>query len=156
MVTRSRASSRQRDDERRLAEAVAAVERHLRVPGTDRPLVPYPEQVAGARALLRGAVVEMATGEGKTVVAALAAALWAREGPVHVATANAYLAGRDAAWMGPVYADLGLGVGVVTPESNAAERREQYARDIVYSTLSELGFDYLRDRMVTRAADRVQ
>jgi preprotein translocase subunit SecA len=139
-----------------LAAVQAAIERHLRIPEEDRPLVPYPEQVAGARALLRGAVVEMATGEGKTITAAFAAALWARAGPVHVATANAYLAARDAAWLEPVYADLGLSVGVVTPETVPVGRREQYGRDIVYSTLSELGFDYLRDRMVTRPEDRVQ
>jgi preprotein translocase subunit SecA len=144
------------DVERELAAVQAAIERHLRVPDSDQPLVPYPEQVAGARALLRGSVVEMATGEGKTVTAAFAAAIWARVGPVHVATANAYLAGRDAAWLRPVYTDLGLSVGVVMPESTAADRRQQYGRDIVYATLSEFGFDYLRDRMVVRAADRVQ
>jgi len=139
-----------------LGEVHAAIVRHLHVPNSDEPLVPYPEQVAGARALLRGAVVEMATGEGKTITAAFAAAAWVREGPVHIATANAYLAARDAAWLEPVYTDLGLRVGVVLPESTPAQRREQYGREIVYSTLSELGFDYLRDRMVTRAADRVQ
>lgn len=134
----------------------AAIERHLRVPGTDRALVPYPEQVAGARGLLRGSVVEMATGEGKTVTAGFAAAVWARAGPVHIATANAYLAARDAAWLEPVYADLGLRVGVVAAEHTAAQRQAQYARDIVYSTLSEFGFDYLRDRMVKQLQDRVQ
>lgn len=139
-----------------LAASIAAVSRHLRVPGTDEPLVPYPEQVRGARALLRGAVAEMATGEGKTITAALAAPVWARAGPVHIATANAYLAERDAALLAPVYADLGLSTGVITPETPAAERRRQYERDIVYSTLAELGFDYLRDWLVTRAADRVQ
>src|SRR5215207_5072173 len=157
MASRPRASAvAQQEESERLADVQAAIERHLHVPGDDQPLVPYPEQVAGARALLRGAVVEMATGEGKTITAAFAAALWAREGPVHVATANTYLAGRDAAWLEPVYADLGLSVGVVAPETPPSARQQQYARDIVYSTLSELGFDYLRDRMVTRVADRVQ
>lgn len=158
MVSHHPASSARRPPsiDEQLGAVQAALERHLRVPESDQPLVPYPEQLAGARALLRGAVIEQATGEGKTVTAAFAAAVWAREGPVHVATANPYLAARDAGWLRPVYADLGLEVGVVTPESTPAQRREQYRRAIVYSTLSELGFDYLRDRMVTRAADRVQ
>jgi preprotein translocase subunit SecA len=156
-IARASSGRRLNDDiERRLVEVQAAIERHLRVPGMDRALVPYPEQVAGARGLLRGSVVEMATGEGKTVTACFAAAVWAREGPVHVATANSYLAARDAAWLEPVYAELGLRVGVVTPENTGSQRQAQYARDIVYSTLSEFGFDYLRDRMVKRLQDRVQ
>ena len=150
------AGSADRRHQATFAAVREAIARRLTAPHTDRPLEPYPEQVAGARALLRGEVAEMATGEGKTITAAFAAACWAREGPVHVATANAYLAARDAAWLGPVYADLGLRTGVVTPEMGAAERRRQYACDVVYSTLAELGFDYLRDRLVTRAADRVQ
>jgi preprotein translocase subunit SecA len=143
-------------DEATLAAVRDAIRRHLTVPGTDRPLEPYPEQIASARALLRGAVIEMATGEGKTITAAFAAACWARHGPVHIATANEYLAGRDAGLLAPVYADLGLTTGVVTAALGPAERRRQYARDIVYSTLAELGFEYLRDRLVTRPADRVQ
>lgn len=139
-----------------IAAACEAMRRHLRVPATGAPLDPYPEQVAAARALLRGSVVEMATGEGKTVVAALAAACWAGQGPVHVATANAYLAERDAAWLRPVYQALGLSVGVVTPTQGRDARRQAYACDVVYSTLAEFGFDYLRDRLVLRPADRVQ
>ncbi len=139
-----------------IAAACEAMRRHLRVPATGAPLDPYPEQVAAARALLRGSVVEMATGEGKTVVAALAAACWAREGPVHVATANAYLAERDAAWLRPVYQALGLSVGVVTPPQGREARQRAYACDVVYSTLAEFGFDYLRDRLVLQPTDRVQ
>ncbi len=153
-------SSMQRErhaaDDATIAAACEAMRRHLRVPATGAPVDPYPEQVAGARALLRGAVVEMATGEGKTVVAALAAACWAREGPVHVATANAYLAERDAAWLRPVYEALGLSVGVVTPLATREARRQAYACDVVYGTLAEFGFDYLRDRLVLRPRDRVQ
>lgn len=139
-----------------LAEASAVAGRELVVPGTTELLTPFAEQIAGARALLRGAVAEMATGEGKTLVAGLAAAVRARSGPVHIATANDYLAARDAAWLAPLYTALGLTVGVITAETDHHERGRQYGRDVVYATLAEFGFDYLRDRLVTHPNDRVQ
>src|SRR5215213_3567360 len=105
-ATRAATADTHDRDTQRFATIQAAVERHLREPGSDRPLVPYPEQRAGARALLRGSIVQMATGEGKTITAAFAATVWAADGPVHIATANGYLAERDAGWLQPVYADL--------------------------------------------------
>ncbi len=145
-----------RDEDATIEAVRAAIVKHLTVPGTATPLEPYPEQIAGARSMLRGAVAEMATGEGKTIAAAFTAAVWARSGPVHVATANGYLAARDADLLRPVYAELGFTTGAVTPEMPPRTRRAHYRRDIVYSTLSELGFDYLRDRLVLRPLDRVQ
>ncbi len=119
---------------------------------------PYDVQVVGALALLAGKVVEMATGEGKTLTAALAAFghVRAGNGPVHVLTVNDYLARRDAEWMEPVYTLLGLTVGWVTEASTPEERREAYACDVTYVSVSEAGFDYLRDQLVTDVADRVQ
>ena len=153
---RRRQRAAEHEPEATLARVAAAISAHLTDPATGRPLVPYPEQIAGARALLRGAVAEMATGEGKTLTAAFAAAVWARLGSVHLATANAYLAERDAALLAPVYADLGLTTAALTPLLPAAERRRRYAADIIYAPLSEFGFDYLRDRLVVHVGDRVQ
>ncbi len=103
-------------------------------------------QLLGGLAMLRGRVVEMATGEGKTLTATLPAATYALAGaPVHVLTVNDYLAVRDAATMEPIYALLGLSVGCVTGGMDRAERRAQYARDIVHVTAKELAFDWLRD-----------
>jgi preprotein translocase subunit SecA len=111
-------------------------------------VTPFITQVIAARALLDNQLVEMATGEGKTLVIALAAGLAALAGmPVHVVTANDYLAGRDAEALGPWYATMGLRIGVVTALSDSAARRAAYARDIVYATAKELGFDYLRDHV---------
>ena len=98
----------------------------------------------------------MKTGEGKTLTATMCVYLNALAGKgVHVITVNEYLAGRDADWMGRIYRALGLTVGVNKRELNAREKREAYECDITYTTNSELGFDYLRDNMVTSVKDRV-
>ncbi|GAA0743091.1 accessory Sec system translocase SecA2 [Dactylosporangium roseum] len=115
----------------------------------------YDVQILGAQVLLAGHVVEMATGEGKTLTAAIAAAGYAAQGPVHVITVNDYLARRDAEWMRPVYELLDLTVGWVNESSTPEERREAYARDITYVSVSEAGFDLLRDSIVTDIGDRV-
>ncbi|UQU68071.1 accessory Sec system translocase SecA2 [Couchioplanes caeruleus] len=119
---------------------------------------PYDVQLLGAMALLSGKVAEMATGEGKTLTATVAAYGHVRlgNGPVHVLTVNDYLARRDATWMEPVYQLLGLSVGWVTEASTPQERREAYAADVTYVSVSEAGFDYLRDQLVTDVEDRVQ
>ena len=106
-------------------------------------------QVVGAFAMIKGMLAEMATGEGKTLTATLVAGTAGLAGvPIHIVTVNDYLARRDAELMGPLYASLGLSVGVVVGGQNAAERRAAYACDITYCTNKELAFDYLRDRMV--------
>lgn len=117
---------------------------------------PYKVQIEGSIAMHRGDIAEMKTGEGKTLTATMAVYLNALEGKgVHVITVNEYLAGRDAAWMGEIYRFLGMSVGVNKRELSPAEKREAYASDITYTTNSELGFDYLRDNMVTDVKDRV-
>ncbi len=106
----------------------------------------YDTQLFAARVMLDGQLAEMATGEGKTLAAAVAAATAALAGiPVHVVTANDYLAGRDAAALRVLYAALGLSVGAVTQPMPAPARRAAYACDITYCTAKELVFDYLRD-----------
>ncbi|ASW55016.1 accessory Sec system translocase SecA2 [Plantactinospora sp. KBS50] len=119
---------------------------------------PYDVQLLGAMSLLSGKVAEMATGEGKTLTATVAAYGHVRlgNGPVHVLTVNDYLARRDAEWMEPVYRLLGLSVGWVNEASTAQERRAAYGRDVTYVSVSEAGFDYLRDQLVTDIEDRVQ
>src|SRR5918998_285410 len=119
---------------------------------------PYDVQLLGAMALLSGKVAEMATGEGKTLTATIAAYGHVRtgHGPVHVLTVNDYLARRDATWMEPVYTLLGLSVGWVTEASTPEERRAAYGADVTYVSVSEAGFDYLRDQLVTDVEDRVQ
>jgi preprotein translocase subunit SecA len=108
----------------------------------------YPVQVIGGWVMLNGYVAEMETGEGKTLTATLAAGAAALAGvPVHVITVNDYLAGRDAAWMAPVYQALGLTVGSVTEGLPYDQRREAYRRDITYCTSKELVFDYLKDKL---------
>ena len=105
-------------------------------------------QLMGGWGLLQGKLVEMETGEGKTLTATLPASVAALAGvPVHVITVNDYLAARDAQSMGPVYAFLGLSVGVVTQDMNPDARRGAYACDITYCTNKDLAFDYLRDRV---------
>jgi len=105
----------------------------------------YDVQIAGAIALAEGAVIEMNTGEGKTFVAPLAACLYALDGRgVHVLTANDYLAARDAALLKPVYEMLGLKVGVVLADTPPSERTRAYMADVTYTTVMQLGFDYLR------------
>ncbi len=112
---------------------------------------PYDVQMQGARALLRGCVAEMRTGEGKTLVAALAAAVHALAGrPVHVVTANEYLAARDGEELAPLYARMGLSVGVVVPDQPPDERQRAYAADVVHASGKDLAFDYLRDRIHLR------
>ena len=107
-------------------------------------------QLIGGVALHQGRIAEMKTGEGKTLVATLAAYLNALEGKgVHVVTVNDYLAKRDAEWMGKLYSFLGLKVGCVIHAVEGPARHEQYMADITYGTNNEFGFDYLRDNMVT-------
>jgi preprotein translocase subunit SecA len=117
---------------------------------------PYDVQLLGAMELLAGHVVQMATGEGKTLAGALAAAGYALQGrPVHVMSVNDYLARRDAEWMGPVYELLGVSVGSVGQTSTPEERRAAYAKDVTYGSVSEIGFDVLRDRLCTDRAEMV-
>ncbi len=112
-------------------------------------LRPFDVQIAAAVVIHEGAVVELATGEGKTLVATMPAYLNALTGRgVHVATVNDYLAGRDAEWFGPVYQALGVTVGVLRGEDH--ERAEAYQQDITYGTAAEFGFDFLRDRLKLR------
>jgi preprotein translocase subunit SecA len=114
-------------------------------------------QVLGAAALHRGMVAEMKTGEGKTLVSTMPAYLNALAGDsVHLVTVNDYLASRDAEWMGAVHRFLGLSVGLIQNGMSPQERHPAYASDITYGTNNEFGFDYLRDNMAMRAADRVQ
>jgi preprotein translocase subunit SecA len=111
-------------------------------------LRPYPVQLMGGLALLDGRFVEMATGEGKTLAASLAAATAVLAGvPTHVLTVNDYLAGRDAEQLHPLYEALGISVGAVQHGQTPDERRAAYACDIVYSAHREVAFDYLRDRL---------
>lgn len=114
-------------------------------------------QLEGGIALHQGRIAEMATGEGKTLVATLPAYLNALTGKgVHVVTVNDYLATRDANWMGKLYKFLGLSVGIVVPGMTPDEKRAAYNSDITYCTNNELGFDFLRDNMVVRKAEKVQ
>jgi len=114
-------------------------------------------QLIGGLVLHQGKIAEMRTGEGKTLVATLPAYLNALSGNgVHIITVNDYLARRDSEWMGKVYGFLGLTVGVIVSGLSRDERRAAYSCDIVYGTNNEFGFDYLRDNMAFRQADRVQ
>ena len=114
-------------------------------------------QLIGGSVLHRGMIAEMATGEGKTLVATLPVYLNALTGKgVHVVTVNDYLAKRDAEWMGAIYKFLGLSVGCIVHGLNDDERRQAYAADITYGTNNEYGFDYLRDNMKFRLEDMVQ
>jgi preprotein translocase subunit SecA len=114
-------------------------------------------QLIGGIVLHEGKIAEMATGEGKTLVATLPACLNALEGKgVHIVTVNDYLAKRDRDWMGVIYGFLGLSVGVIVHELNDRERKEAYGCDITYGTNNEFGFDYLRDNMKFNIEDYVQ
>ena len=114
-------------------------------------------QLIGGIVLHQGKISEMATGEGKTLVATLAAYLNALSGKgVHIITVNDYLARRDREWMGPIYEFLGLTVGVIQHDMDPQLRQIAYGSDIVYGTNNEYGFDYLRDNMVVRKEDMVQ
>ncbi len=136
---------------------------------------PFDVQLLGAIALHEGKIAEMKTGEGKTLVAPLAAALNAMSGwGVHIVTVNEYLAKRDPQWMGPIYHGLGLAVGIIQHDTaylfdpdyrtkdetlvhlRPVERKEAYDADVTYATNNELGFDYLRDNMVQELSERVQ
>ena len=106
-------------------------------------------QMVGGIVLHQGKISEMATGEGKTLVAPLAACLNALTGEgVHIITVNDYLAKRDSEWMGPIYKFLGLTVGLIQNDISPNERKKSYQADIAYGTNNEFGFDYLRDNMV--------
>lgn len=111
-------------------------------------LRPFDVQIIGALAMHNGAIAEMQTGEGKTLAAVLTIFANASGGPVHVWTANDYLARRDAHWMGPVYQWLGLTTGHITQSMSPEERRHAWACDVTYSTANEAGFDYLRDQLI--------
>ena len=117
---------------------------------------PYPVQLMGATVMQGGDIAEMKTGEGKTLTSVMAVYLNALEGKgVHVVTVNEYLSERDANWMGQIYRFLGLTVGVNLRQLTKFQKKQAYACDITYTTNSELGFDYLRDNMVTNINDRV-
>lgn len=143
----------QRDINAALEEVFAIVrEATFRVLG----LRHYDVQLLGGMALHRGNIAEMATGEGKTIVAALPAALSAAAGaPVLVITVNDYLAKRDAELVGQVHRFLGLSVGLIQAAMTTPERRAAYECDVTYVTNSELGFDYLRDNLAYTASDVV-
>jgi preprotein translocase subunit SecA len=114
-------------------------------------------QLIGGAVLHQGKISEMKTGEGKTLVATLAAYLNALPGKgVHIVTVNDYLARRDAEWMGTIYRFLGMTVGVVVSHQPAAEKRAAYQADITYGQNNEFGFDYLRDNMAFSMADKMQ
>ncbi|MFA5099752.1 MAG: DEAD/DEAH box helicase, partial [Candidatus Omnitrophota bacterium] len=114
-------------------------------------------QIAGGIILHEGKIAEMATGEGKTLVATLPAYLNALLGKgVHVVTVNDYLAKRDSEWMGPVYRFMGLSVGVIQHDMSDQQRQHAYGCDITYGTNNEFGFDYLRDNMKYAVTDLVQ
>src|SRR5918992_3387033 len=121
-------------------------------------MVPYDVQLIGGVQLHRGRIAEMATGEGKTLVATLPLYLNALPGKgTHLVTVNSYLAKRDSQWMGHLYTYLGLTVGCIDDtEPGTPERRAAYMCDITYGTNNEFGFDYLRDNMVTALEQRVQ
>lgn len=120
-------------------------------------MVPYDVQLMGGIVLHQGKIAEMATGEGKTLVAVAPLYLNALAGyGAHLVTVNDYLARRDSQWMKPVYDMLGVSVGCIQSQMDTAERKAQYACDITYGTNNEFGFDYLRDNMVADLADMVQ
>jgi len=141
----SRALRRQGMTDGLVAEAFALVrELSSRVLGKRH----YRVQLMGALAMIRGQVAEMATGEGKTLTATLAAGVAAMAGiPTHILTVNEYLATRDAEEMGPLFEAMGFSVGVVQAEHSPKERQAAYAADITYCTNKDVGFDYLRDRL---------
>ncbi|MFC2338914.1 MAG: preprotein translocase subunit SecA, partial [Olsenella sp.] len=129
-----------------LPEAFAAVRE---ASGRTLGMRHFPVQLMGGVVLHRGMIAEMKGGEGKTLVAPLAAYLNAIPGRgVHVVTVNDYLAKRDSEWMGKVYGFLGMSVGCLQNDMDRDERRDAYAADVTYGTNSEFGFDYLRDHMV--------
>jgi preprotein translocase subunit SecA len=137
-----------------LPEAFAAVREAARRTVNMRH---FDVQLIGGMVLHEGKISEMATGEGKTLVATLAAYLNALSGEgVHIVTVNDYLAKRDAEWMGPIYRYLGLTVGVIQHDSTVQDRQLAYRSHIAYGTNNEFGFDYLRDNMKYDLRDYVQ
>jgi preprotein translocase subunit SecA len=136
------------------AEAFAVVkEAAFRVIGMKH----YDVQLIGGLALVDGNIAEMATGEGKTLVASLPCYLRALEGKgVHMITVNDYLARRDREIIGPIHEFLGLTVGLNLPQMGTAEKQKAYQADITYGVGNEFGFDYLRDHLVRRPEERVQ
>ncbi|HUB78136.1 MAG TPA: hypothetical protein VMB03_05020 [Bryobacteraceae bacterium] len=137
-----------------LAEAIAIV---AEVAARKLQLRMFDVQLQGALALARGKIVEMQTGEGKTLACTPAVAWYARSrSGVHVMTVNDYLARRDARWMGPIYEMLGLSVACIQQTMGPAERRAAYLCDITYATANEIGFDFLRDQIALQPAEQVQ
>lgn len=120
-------------------------------------LAPFHVQSQAVLRLLEGDVIQMATGEGKTLVGAMAATGFALTGKrVHVVTVNNYLAQRDAEWMRPLVETFGLSVASVTEKLSADKRREAYRSDIIYAPVNELGFDVLRDNQIISREQTVQ
>jgi preprotein translocase subunit SecA len=120
-------------------------------------MVPFDVQIMGATILHEGKIAEMATGEGKTLVATMPLYLNALAGRgAHLVTVNDYLALRDSQWMGRIFEFLGLTVGCIQSQMDPHQRKKQYACDITYGTNNEFGFDYLRDNMVANPDDIVQ
>ena len=116
-------------------------------------MVPYQVQVVGGLALAELRIAEMQTGEGKTLTATLPVTLYAMVGRgCHVVTVNDYLAQRDTDWMGPIYQLMGLTVGCVASDAEQHQRKTAYSCDITYGTATEMGFDFLRDRLQTDVA----
>ena len=120
-------------------------------------MVPFDVQLIGGIVLHEGKISEMATGEGKTLVATMPLYLNALAGKgVHLVTVNDYLARRDCEWLGKIFETLGLRAAFITNDMNPAQRREAYHADLTYGTNNEFGFDYLRDNMAVRLEDQVQ
>ncbi|WP_132994177.1 accessory Sec system translocase SecA2 [Gordonia zhaorongruii] len=119
-------------------------------------MTPFDVQLQGALRMLDGDVVEMATGEGKTLAGSIAAIGYALEGRrVHVVSVNDYLADRDAKWMGPLYGLFGITVGTLSEHSTREERQKAYASDVTYASVNEIGFDVLRDQLALHDDDLV-
>ncbi|MCC7431838.1 preprotein translocase subunit SecA [bacterium] len=124
---------------------------------TEWNMIPFDVQLMGGISLHQGKIAEMATGEGKTLVATMPVFLNALTGRgVHVITVNDYLAQRDSEWMGKIYEYLGLTCSYLINSMDSEQRREVYKNDILYGTNNEFGFDYLRDNMAWRIEDTVQ
>lgn len=120
-------------------------------------MIPFDVQLIGAVILHQGKITEMATGEGKTLVATMPLYLNSLSGRgVHLVTVNDYLAKRDAEWMGKIYESLGVSVGCILNDMDNEQRRIEYTKDITYGTNNEFGFDYLRDNMAVSEEDLVQ
>lgn len=118
---------------------------------------PFDVQLQGCLRMLVGDVVEMATGEGKTLTGAMSAVGYGLQNRrVHLVTVNSFLAGRDEQWMGPLLDFFGLSHGAIAEEDGAETRREIYARDVVFGAVNEMGFDVLRDQLITRRSDQVR